>query len=905
MPLSPGDKLAQYEILAPLGKGGMGEVYRAKDTHLKRDVALKVLPTAFARDPDRMGRFQREAEVLASLNHPNIAAIYGVVESENARALVMELVEGATLVETIRKGPLPFEEAWKVAAQIRDALEYAHDKGIIHRDLKPANVMLTPETSVQGSIVKLLDFGLAKAFIGPGRESGATTGEDSPTLTMGATEVGVILGTAAYMSPEQAKGKQVDKRADIWSFGVLLYELLTGERLFQGEDTSDTLAQVLTKEPDLSKVPPQARPLLARCLVKDPKKRLRDIGDAEALLAVGQASAGGGLEPALPAHVHSRFGKIITAAAAVFALAAIAVGIGYYRATRTAELKPLVRLDVDLGADVSLGSEPGANTIISPDGTRLVYVSQGKLFTRKLDQPKAIELAGTEGAFGPFFSPDGQWVAFFASGKLKKISVEGGAAVALCDAPGGRGGWWGEDGNIIAVLNSGSGVLSRISSAGGAPTAVTQLAQGEITHRWPQILPGGKAVLFTSHASTNGFDGANIEVMSLSGDGADHRRKILQRGGMFGRYLPGANGAGHLVYINRGTLFAVPFDPDKLEVRGTPSPVLEEVAYSAVYGSAQFEFSRNGTLIYQNGGASGGELFTVQWLDGAGKTQPLLAKADNYMYPHLSPDGTRLAVSTGDVWVYEWPRDTLTRLTFGGGQVPVWSPDGRYIVFRKLGEDMFWIRSDGAGKPQPLTQGKNQQTPYSFTPDGKRLAYHEQDSGTGFDLWTLPIESDGTGLKAGKPEIFLQTQFSERSPYFSPDGRWLAYTSDESGTYQVYVRAFPDNGGKWQISNNGGVYPEFSRDGRTLFFRTEDSRMMLAAGYTVKGDSFVADKPRVWSERRIANTGLNGFNYDLAPDGKRIAALMPVEEKETQQSQSHVIFLENFADELQRKVPVK
>ena len=500
----------------------------------------------------------------------------------------------------------------------------------------------------------------------------------------------------------------------------------------------------------------------------------------------------------------------------------------------------------------------------------------------------------------PFFSPDGQWVAFFAGGKLKKISVEGGAAIALCDAPNARGGTWGEDGNIVAAFNSGGGVLSRIPSAGGASTAVTQLAQGESTHRWPQILPGGKSVLFTAHSGPVDFDGANIEVMTL----ADHRVKTLQHGGTFGRYLPASNGTGYLVYVNKATLFAVPFDLEKLEVRGTPSPVLEEISYSTTYGSAQFDFSRNGTLVYRSGGASGGNLVTVQWVDAAGKTQPLLAKADNYLYPRLSPDGTRLALSTSDVLVYEWQRDTLTRLTFGGGSVPLWSPDGRYIVFRKIGEGMFWIRSDGAGKPQPLTQNKNQQTPYSFMPDGKRLVYHEAGGGTGFDLWTLPIESDATGLKAGKPEIFLQTQFNERSPFFSPDGHWMAYYSDESGTNQVYVRAFPDNGGKWQISNNGGLYPEFSRDGHELFFRTEDSRTMLAASYTAKGGSFVADKPRVWSDKSIADTGTNGFNYDIAPDGKRMAVLMPVESPEAQRSQSHVIFLENFADELLRKVPV-
>ena len=478
---------------------------------------------------------------------------------------------------------------------------------------------------------------------------------------------------------------------------------------------------------------------------------------------------------------------------------------------------------------------------------------------------------------------------------MKKISVEGGAAIALCDAGVSRGGSWGEDGNIVAALNT-VGVLSRIPAAGGPPTPVTELAQGEVTHRWPQLLPGNKAVLFTAHTATAAFDGASIEVMSLG----DHRRRTLVRGGTFGRYLP----SGHLSYINNGTLFAVPFDLDTLAVLGTPSPVLEEVAYSTSFGSAQTDFSRTGTLVYRNGTAGGGQ-FTVQWLDGVGKTQPLLAKPGLYTNHHLSPDGQRLALtvaggSNQDIWIYEWQRDTMTRLTFGGGSndFPVWGPDGRYIVFHTpLG--MSWIRSDGASKPQALAQSKNQQYPWSFTADGKRLAFFEANPETAFDLWTMPLESEGAGLRAGKPEVFLQTPADERFPSFSPDGRWLAYSSTESGIFQVYVRAFPDKGGKWQISNGGGLFPVWSHNGRELFFRTEDQRIMVA-DYTFKGDAFLPEKPRVWSETRLANTGLSQ-NYDLAPDGKRIAALMRAEVPGEQQGQTHVIFLKNFFDEVRRR----
>jgi Tol biopolymer transport system component len=884
--LNTGTKLGLYEIVSAIGAGGMGEVYQAHDTKLGRDVAIKVLPEAFAHDPQRLSRFQREAKMLASLNHPNIAAIYGLEEDAGRNYLVMELVPGETLAERVkREGPVPVEEALGIARQIAEALEAAHEKSIIHRDLKPANVKVTPEGKV-----KVLDFGLAKAFAG--EESGSDP-SNSPTLSQAATLQGVILGTAAYMSPEQARGKAVDKRTDLWAFGCVLYELLTGKQVFNGEDITEILAAVVRAEPDWNRLPestpPGIRTLLRRCLQKDKTLRLQAAGDArieiqEALAApqdFGAAQTASAPRSKLPWTV-----------AAALAIIAAVVAWGWWRATRPIEqkLQPLVRLDVDLGPDVSLGSPYGTDAILSPDGTRLVYVSQGRLFTRRLDQPNPAELAGTQGASAPFFSPDGQWVAFFAQAKLKKISVDGGAPISLCDATGPRGGSWGEDGNIIAALYGTSG-LWRIPSAGGAPTLVTELQSGEITHRWPQVLPGGKAVLFTAHATGGQFDEASIEVMSL----ADHHRKTLQRGGTFGRYLP----SGHLIYVNGGTLFAVPFDVDRLEVRGTPAPVLEQVGYSSGNGLAQLDFSQTGTLIYRSGGAGDG-LFTVQWLDATGKTQPLLAKPGAYQRPRLSPDGNKVAISTSDIWVYEWQRDTMTRLTFGptASVNPLWSPDGRYILYQATG-GMFWTRSDGSGKPQPLTQSKSLQVPWSFTADGKRLAFHEINPETGYDLWTVPVESDAEGLRAGKPEPFLQTPFDERQGSFSPDGRWLAYPSNESGGYQVYVRAFPDKGGKWQISNSGGLNPLWSRNGHELFFRTEDNQIMVAS-YTVKGDSFVVDKPRVWSEKRLANVGITA-NYDLAPDGKRIAALMPVATAEDQKAQSHVIFLENFFDEVRRR----
>jgi Tol biopolymer transport system component len=892
MPLREGTELGTHKILALIGVGGMGEVYKAHDTKLGRDVAIKVLPEAFAHDPEKLSRFQREAKLLASLNHPNIATIHGLEDSDGTSYLVMELVPGENLAERVRRdGAVPVEEALTIAKQIAEALEAAHEKGIIHRDLKPANVKLTPEGRV-----KVLDFGLAKAF------AGDTTTEDmsnSPTLSIAATMHGVILGTAAYMSPEQAKGKAVDKRTDIFAFGAMLYELLTAKQAFHGEDVGNILAAVVMKEPAFDALPanisPSIRVLLQRCLRKDRRQRTPDaatirieIEDAISSPKDVGATQGGPVSANKP----------LWAVAAALSIIAVATSLGWWRATRPMEqaLRPLVRLDVDLGSDVSLNSPAGTDVILSPDGTRMVYVSQERLFTRRLDQPNATELAGTPGAYAPFFSPDGQWVAFFTAGKLQKISVDGGSAITLCTASNSRGGSWGEDGNIIAALNT-NGVLSRIPSAGGPPMPVTELLNGEFTHRWPQILPGGKAVLFTAGM---GGDTANIEVMSL----ANHRKITLVRGAAYGRYLP----SGHLVYVNRGTLFAVPFDVDRLEVHGTPAPMLDQVGYNTAQSSAQLDFSQTGTLIYRSGGAGGG-LLTVAWLDGAGKVQPLLAKPDNYGLPSLSPDGQRLALdvtegSGTDIWLYDWQRDTMTRLTFTGtAQTPLWSPDGRYIAFRVVGEGMSVIRSDGAGKPQSLTQSKNLQAPWSFIPDGRRLAFFEQGSGTVYDLWTVPLESDDAGLRAGKPEVFLQTPADERYPSFSPDGRWMAYSSAESGIFQVYVRAFPDKGGKWQISNSNGTYPMWSRNGHELFFETLDNHIMAAA-YTVKGDSFVADKPRLWSEKQIGGVPNSVKNVDLAPDGKRIVALMPVETAEAPKAQNHVIFLENFFDEVRRKVPI-
>ena len=557
-----------------------------------------------------------------------------------------------------------------------------------------------------------------------------------------------------------------------------------------------------------------------------------------------------------------------------------------------APLQPLMRLDLDLGNEMAPSSELEARAILSPDGTRLVYLSHSKLLTRTLDQPNATELPGTDNAEAPFFSPDGRWVAFFAGGKLRKISIDGGRVIDLCDAPlgGVGGGSWGEDGYIVAAVNF---VLERIPAAGGTPVPLTQLTQREIVHRWPQVLPGGKAVIFTSYASMSGLDGANIEEISLE----NRRRKTLVRGGTWGRLLL----SGHLVYISKGTLLAVPFERNRMEVRGTATPVLEDVEYSADWGSAQIDFSRTGMLVYRDARAGGG-LVTIQWVDESGNSSSVLPVPGNYLSPTLSADGKRLAFTlNGDIWVYDLKRPSMVRLTFGGGYGNLlWSADGQYIVFRAAG-GIFWIHAAGTGHPEPLIESKNPQLPWSFTPDGKRLAFVEIDPATGADIWTVPVENGGSGLRAGKPEVFLKTPFQERTPMFSPDGRWLAYMSNESGVYQVYVQTFPQRGGKQQISPERGGYPAWSRSGNELFFwGLGHVSQLMVASYKAHGDSFVPDKPRLYS-KKIVGFGTTR-SYDPAPDGKHIVALAAADT--AQGSHDRVIFLLNFFDELRRRVPL-
>ena len=665
------------------------------------------------------------------------------------------------------------------------------------------------------------------------------------------------------------------------------------------------------KEPDFSGLPPSTpatiRRLFRRCLDRDPHRRLRDIGEAR--IAIDEALAGAPEEARPTAGFRGSILGWVVAAAAL--LLAAVLGFRLWRSTRPVD-RPLLSVSVDLGPNAIAGRD--TTVALSPDGQRMVFIARtadGKqaLALRLLGESKNTLLSGTENAADPFFSPDGQWVGYFADGRLKKISVHGGAAVTLCDAPFGRGGSWGQDGSIIAALQTTSG-LFRIPNIGGTPQLLTKPGdKGERTHRWPQVLPGGQAVLFTAHNVVAEFDDANLEVLSLSAG----QTKIVQRGGYFGRYLP----TGHLVYIHQGTLFGAPFDLEQLEVKGTPVPLVEDVAANINFGGGQFDFSQNGVFACLTGKVSG-VATPVLWLDKAGQKQPLVATPGHYLSPRFSPDGKRLAVAVGgvakaDVWVHDLQRETAAKLTFVGEKnlYPVWAPDGKHLAYQSGPQgSIMWIRADGAGEPYLLLESKGIAVPYSFSPDGRWLAFGEMAIGTGYDLWMLPLEmTDPDHPKAGKPELFLGTSATEISPTFSPDGRWIAYQSNESGFSQVYVRPFAIGssqvssgaGGKWLISNDGGTFPRWSRAGRELLYESTAGYIMVA-DYVVEGDSFRPGKPRRWVDTKFLPFRIFSA-FDLAPDSKRIAIVLRMAESDTPKGNLHVTMLVNWFDEVRRRLP--
>jgi len=888
----------------------MGEVYRATDTNLKRQVAIKVLPDTMATDSERLARFQREAEVLASLNHPHIAAIHGLERAGGQTALVMELVDGPTLADRVTQGPIPLDETLHIAKQIAEALEAAHEHGIIHRDLKPANIKLRPDGTV-----KLLDFGLAKAIEGSGGPGGKIALTNSPTITSPAmmTGVGVILGTAAYMSPEQAKGRVVDKRSDVWAFGAVVYEMLTGRRAFEGDDVSDTLARILMKEPDWTTLPADTpaplRRLLRRCLEKDRKRRLDSAADArleiEEALTAPAASDG----PTADSRVLTRRRALPWTVAAIFGAALIS-GLVLWAPWRAATVPAPRRLLASIGAGAALSPGPGAAVVLSPDGTTLAFVAQqanlSRLFVRPLDQLQAAPLAGTEGAASPFFSPDGRWIAFFANGKLKKIGVSGGAVIPLCDAVNGRGGTWSDNDTIIFA--GGPPTLMRVGSNGGTPTSIGAVVPGPTTGQlWPQALPRRQGLLYTEQLMLANANAANVVVVPLSGG----TPKVVARDSHFGRYVP----TGHLVYLQRGTLFAVRFDLDRLETMGEAVPVVEGVLTNLSTSGAQVAFSADGTLVYVPGVAAT-PASAIDWLARDGKTSVLRQTKADWTSPRFSPDGQRLAldISDGkqrDIWVYELARDTLTQLTFDPNQDtgPHWSPDGRHLLFSsdrgKPGvSNLYLINADGTGDATRLTDSSQVQVGSSWHPTGKFVSFMEQ-SGMGqgqMDLMILPMDEDAVrGSVPGKPWVFLTSPAIKVLPTFSPDGRWIAYASTEAGgtVFDVYVRPFPGPGGMRRVSYDGGGHPRWSIDSRELLFVKYPSTVMVAP-YNVVFDSFNVDKPRPWSPTSIRSAGLPS-PYDIHPDGKRLAVLGSRDEGTA--ALDAVVFLFNFFDYLRKLAP--
>jgi serine/threonine protein kinase len=862
--LATGTRLGPYEVLSAIGAGGMGEVYRARDTRLNRDVALKVLPEIFSRDVQRMARFEREAKLLASLNHPNIAAIYGLEESGSTRALVMELVEGPTLAERIRSGSIPLDEALPIARQVADAVEYAHDNSVIHRDLKPANIKVKADGTV-----KVLDFGLAKAMSDDPAEGDMS---NSPTLSMAATMQGVILGTAAYMSPEQAKGKSVDRRTDVWAFGAVLYELLTGKPAFPGEDITEVLASVVKSEPDWDALPtctPSAiRTLLRRCLDKNLRHRLPHIADAR--ITIEDVLSGVGPVAAVIAGPDKSRERLpwVAAALLLISTAALAVWVVVLR-----------RQSVELQAIEFSVHPPGdglfyaaANVVtVSPDGSKLALIASDspskplQLWIRSLDSEVAQPLSGTENPSQPFWSPDSRFVAFYADGKLKKVAVTGGPVQTLTDTGGIRHGTWSrEDVILYAPGDVTPAVIYRVSAAGGEATPVTELdaSREEITHSWPYFLPDGDHFLYLAVAADSESDAVFVGSLSSA------ERKLLLNASSNVVYVP----AGYLVFNREGTLMAQPFDASHLEMKGEAVPIAEDVQFNAANGRTAFTASENGVLAYRAGASAART--QLAWFDRSGKQISVLGDPAGYADVELSPDEKRVSVSvldpgrgTRDIWIYDVARGLRTRFTFDTANElgSAWSPDNSRLVFTSARngahDDLYQKASNGSGTEEAVLEDNLTKLYLSWSPDGGSILYGTSTGTpqTGNDLWVLPLSGDR------KPVPFLQTQFWERLGQFSPDGRWVAYASNESGRFEIYVAPFPGPGGKWQVSVAGGQQPRWRGDGSEVFYLAPGGTLMAAKASSQR-ESFQVGEVRPLFQAPVVR---GRFQYDVTGDGQQ------------------------------------
>jgi len=899
--LTPGNRLGPYEIVAPLGVGGMGEVYRARDTKLGREVAIKVLPAAVAQDTERLARFKREAQVLASLNHPNIAAIYGLDEADGEQFLVLELVEGEDLAERVKRGRIPLLESIAIARQIAEALAEAHDKGIVHRDLKPANVKLTPDGKV-----KVLDFGLAKAIVSESSGAGPTSAPTIlPTMTSAGTAIGMILGTAAYMSPEQARGKPVDRRTDVWAFGCVLYEMLTGGRAFEGEDVTETLAAIVRGEPDWTRlpldIPPAVRVLLTRCLIKDRAERVSDMSVVRFLMSDTAKTLSGASAAAVtaePAAAPRRVAPLVIAAAALAVVATFGLTRWLLPAHAT-KGDGVAHVSIVLSDGVELGSTSLLPLALSDDGTRVAYVGlhdgKNQIYVRTLSEPDAKALEGTEGGDGPFFSPDGQWIAFFAGSKLRKIAVGGAALQTLAVAPFHRGGDWGGDGYIYFAPTNVGGIW-RVPEGGGAATEVTRKdsASGEVSHRWPHLVEGTGTLLFGAWTGP-GTDEHSVATQTIGA--AEHH--VLVKGGDAPRY---AAKLGLLLYTHVGELFSVPWRPPQTDLgRAVPVATSEHPNDGlGNEGCGNYGVSGEGTLVYLAGGRARNPT-RLAWIDRAGKLELAALPERNFENAVISPDGTAAIVQIQDgivaLWLYDLRRNTLTPIgnATGSSQAPLWTADGARVVYRGTrhgARNIYWRKVDGSGEEEQLTTKPDVvQTPTSVSSDGRWLVFNEGGAHEvgGVGVWVMQLDGDRA------PRHLFASPAGESDGQISPDGKWVAYQALVSSRQEIYVAPFPGPGPRHQVSTDGGTEPLWSRDGRELFFQNGAQLM----GVTVSpGAAFSAGPPHLVHEGRFFRTINGNTSWSVTPDGKRFLRIQQVE---PEQPITHFDLVLNWFSELQQR----